>query len=150
MYIVVLENICVYIFFIRTFLYYACHFPGCFLFCKIWLTWTIMLLLLQAPFGLHTLVEIIETAGQWFSITLWNGSFTYKKKTLWNGCLAFSSLFSLVPKYANLSWSVGIVADSSAYDQSKRLRTGGDYTHTGYSSPSPFHPPPAPVWGPHG
>ncbi|RVW14581.1 hypothetical protein CK203_083894 [Vitis vinifera] len=44
----------------------------------------------------------------------------------------------------------GIVADSSAYDQSKRLRTGGDYTHTGYSSPSPFHPPPAPVWGPHG
>lgn len=30
------------------------------------------------------------------------------------------------------------------------MRTGGDYTHTAYSSPSPFHPPPAPVWGPHG
>ncbi|KAJ9693477.1 hypothetical protein PVL29_012310 [Vitis rotundifolia] len=50
----------------------------------------------------------------------------------------------------NLFVKRGIVADSSAYDQSKRLRTGGDYTHTGYSSPSPFHPPPAPVWGPHG
>lgn len=47
-------------------------------------------------------------------------------------------------------WSAGIVADSNAYDQSKRLRTGGDYNHTGYSAPSPFHPPPAPVWGPHG
>ena len=47
-------------------------------------------------------------------------------------------------------WSVGIVTDSNAYDQSKRMRTGGDYTHTGYSSPSPFHPPPAPVWAPHG
>lgn len=46
--------------------------------------------------------------------------------------------------------SVGIVADSNAYDQSKRMRTGGDYTHTGYSSPSPFHQPPAPVWGHHG
>ncbi|XAR74041.1 hypothetical protein NMG60_11008200 [Bertholletia excelsa] len=50
----------------------------------------------------------------------------------------------------NLFVKRGIVADSTAYDQSKRMRTGGDYTHTGYSSPSPFHPPPAPVWGPHG
>lgn len=50
----------------------------------------------------------------------------------------------------NLFVKRGIVADSNAYDQSKRLRTGGDYTHTGYSSPSLFHPPPAPVWGPHG
>ncbi|KAK3035582.1 hypothetical protein RJ639_034787 [Escallonia herrerae] len=50
----------------------------------------------------------------------------------------------------NLFVKRGIVADSNAYDQSKRMRTGGDYTHTGYSSPSPFHPPPAPVWGPHG
>ncbi|GMQ07883.1 hypothetical protein ACSBR2_043172 [Camellia fascicularis] len=49
----------------------------------------------------------------------------------------------------NLFVKRGIVADSSAYDQSKRMRTAGDYTHTGYSSPSPFHPPPAPVWGPH-
>lgn len=53
-------------------------------------------------------------------------------------------------KYVNLGWCAGIVADPSAYDQSKRLRTGGDYTHTGYSSASPFHHPPAPVWGPHG
>ena len=45
---------------------------------------------------------------------------------------------------------VGIVADASVYDQSKRLRTGGDYAHTGYSSPSPFHAPPPPIWGPHG
>lgn len=45
--------------------------------------------------------------------------------------------------------TVGIVGDSNAYDQSKRLRTG-DYTQAGYSSPVPFHPPPPPVWGPHG
>ncbi|KAF2286492.1 hypothetical protein GH714_017322 [Hevea brasiliensis] len=50
----------------------------------------------------------------------------------------------------NLFVKRGIVADSSAYDQSKRLRTGGDYSHTAYTTPSPFHPPPAPVWGPHG
>ncbi|OVA09432.1 RNA recognition motif domain [Macleaya cordata] len=48
----------------------------------------------------------------------------------------------------NLFVKRGVVADSSSFDQSKRLRTGGDYTHTGYPSPSPFHPPPpAPVWG---
>lgn len=45
---------------------------------------------------------------------------------------------------------VGIGADAVAFDQSKRLRTAGDYTHTGYVTPSPFHPPPPPVWGPHG
>ncbi|XP_060206067.1 uncharacterized protein LOC132633578 isoform X2 [Lycium barbarum] len=50
----------------------------------------------------------------------------------------------------NLFVKRGIVADSNAHDQSKRMRTGGDYTHTGYSSPSPFHAPPAPVWAPHG
>ncbi|KAK7851456.1 rna-binding protein with multiple splicing 2 [Quercus suber] len=64
--------------------------------------------------------------------------------------LQFASSF-IVMAYANLNCYVGIVADSSPYDQSKRLRTGGDYTHTGYTSPSPFHPPPpAHVWGPHG
>ncbi|XP_010545616.1 PREDICTED: U2 small nuclear ribonucleoprotein B'' [Tarenaya hassleriana] len=47
----------------------------------------------------------------------------------------------------NLFVKRGIVADANAYDQSKRLRTVGDYTHTGYS-PSPYHPPPPPVWGP--
>lgn len=47
-------------------------------------------------------------------------------------------------------YSVGIVADSNSYDQSKRLRTGGDYSHSAYTTPPPFHPPPAPVWGPHG
>lgn len=60
----------------------------------------------------------------------------------------FSDLYPTLG--SNSYWSVGIVADSNAYDQSKRMRTGGDYTHTGYSSPSPFHPPPAPVWGHHG
>ncbi|OMO82739.1 hypothetical protein COLO4_22867 [Corchorus olitorius] len=50
----------------------------------------------------------------------------------------------------NLFVKRGIVADSNAYDQSKRLRTGGDYSHSAYTTASPFHPPPAPVWGPHG
>ncbi|PWA58189.1 hypothetical protein CTI12_AA402340 [Artemisia annua] len=52
----------------------------------------------------------------------------------------------------NLFVKRGIVADpNSSFDQSKRMRIGGDYTHTpGYSSPSPFHPPPQPVWAPHG
>ncbi|XP_072993581.1 cell wall integrity protein scw1 [Typha latifolia] len=45
----------------------------------------------------------------------------------------------------NLFVKRGVVTDSSSLDQSKRLRTGGDYTHAGY--PPPFHPPPAPVWG---
>ncbi|KAI3857319.1 hypothetical protein MKX03_028979, partial [Papaver bracteatum] len=48
----------------------------------------------------------------------------------------------------NLFVKRGVVADASSFDQSKRLRTGGDYTHTGYASPSSFHPPPPPpVWG---
>ncbi|CAA6672214.1 unnamed protein product [Spirodela intermedia] len=52
----------------------------------------------------------------------------------------------------NLFVKRGVVADSSSFDQSKRLRTGGDYTHAGYGSPAPFHahPPPGPVWGPPG
>ncbi|KAH7674843.1 RNA binding protein (contains RRM repeats) protein [Dioscorea alata] len=50
----------------------------------------------------------------------------------------------------NLFVKRGVVNDSSSFDQSKRMRTGGDYTHAGYPSPSPFHPPPAPVWGGHG
>ncbi|XP_051116967.1 uncharacterized protein LOC127241793 [Andrographis paniculata] len=49
----------------------------------------------------------------------------------------------------NLFVKRGIVADSNAYDQSKRMRIGGDYTHTAYST-SPFHPSPQAVWGPHG
>ncbi|KAG0452111.1 hypothetical protein HPP92_025865, partial [Vanilla planifolia] len=40
--------------------------------------------------------------------------------------------------------------DFNSLDQSKRLRTGGDYAHNGYplsnASPSPFHPQPAPFW----
>ncbi|KAJ4959373.1 hypothetical protein NE237_026484 [Protea cynaroides] len=51
----------------------------------------------------------------------------------------------------NLFVKRGVVTDKSSFDQSKRLRTGGDYTKTGYPSPSPFHhAPPAPVWGPQG
>uniref|UniRef100_A0A1D1YUF8 Cell wall integrity protein scw1 n=1 Tax=Anthurium amnicola TaxID=1678845 RepID=A0A1D1YUF8_9ARAE len=52
----------------------------------------------------------------------------------------------------NLFVKRGVVTDSGSFDQSKRLRTGGDYTHTGYPSPAPFHPHPAPgpVWGPPG
>ncbi|XP_055961189.1 protein DOUBLE-STRAND BREAK FORMATION isoform X2 [Mercurialis annua] len=33
------------------------------------------------------------------------------------------------------------MADSNAYNQNKRLRT-----HSAYTTPSPFHPPPAPLW----
>eukprot|EP00262_Sarcandra_glabra_P004354 TRINITY_DN1529_c0_g1_i1.p1 TRINITY_DN1529_c0_g1~~TRINITY_DN1529_c0_g1_i1.p1 ORF type:complete len:313 (-),score=45.57 TRINITY_DN1529_c0_g1_i1:808-1746(-) len=47
----------------------------------------------------------------------------------------------------NLFIKRGVVTDSSSFDQSKRLRTGGDYTHTGYPSPSPFHPAAPTVWG---
>ncbi|XP_047310504.1 U1 small nuclear ribonucleoprotein A isoform X1 [Impatiens glandulifera] len=50
----------------------------------------------------------------------------------------------------NLFVKRGIVSDPPAYDQSKRMKIGGDYTHTGYPSPSPFHPPPTAVWAPHG
>ncbi|KAK4742614.1 hypothetical protein SAY87_000615 [Trapa incisa] len=50
----------------------------------------------------------------------------------------------------NLFVKRGIVADSSAYDQSKRMRTGGDYSHAGYASPTRFHHSAPPVWGPHG
>ncbi|KMZ72444.1 putative RNA-binding protein with multiple splicing [Zostera marina] len=52
----------------------------------------------------------------------------------------------------NLFIKRGVVTDPNTFDQSKRLRTGGDYTHTGYPSPSHFHPhphpPPPPIWGP--
>uniref|UniRef100_A0A803N588 RRM domain-containing protein n=1 Tax=Chenopodium quinoa TaxID=63459 RepID=A0A803N588_CHEQI len=67
--------------------------------------------------------------------------------------LAFTLVFSralMMTGIVFLRPPQGIVTDTNAYDQSKRLRTGGDFTHTGYASPSPFHPPPAPVWGPHG
>ncbi|KAL6496891.1 hypothetical protein OROGR_028820 [Orobanche gracilis] len=49
----------------------------------------------------------------------------------------------------NLFVKRGIVADLNAYDQSKRMRTGGDYTHTSYST-FPIHPPPPAMWAPHG
>ncbi|KAF6149057.1 hypothetical protein GIB67_018635 [Kingdonia uniflora] len=48
----------------------------------------------------------------------------------------------------NLFVKRGVVVDSNSIDQSKRLRTGGDYVNTGYPSTSPFpNQPPAPVWG---
>ncbi|KAL6560035.1 hypothetical protein OROGR_005152 [Orobanche gracilis] len=49
----------------------------------------------------------------------------------------------------NLFVKRGIVADSNAYDQSKRMRTGGDYTHTSYST-FPIHTPPPAMWAPYG
>ena len=59
-------------------------------------------------------------------------------------CYVYFSM--LQPLY---SYFVGVVTDSSSFDPSKRLRTGGDYTHAGYPSPSPYPtpPPPALVWG---
>lgn len=43
---------------------------------------------------------------------------------------------------------LGVGNDANAMDQSKRLRTGGDYTHSPYAAP-PYHPPPPAVsmWG---
>lgn len=43
---------------------------------------------------------------------------------------------------------LGVGTDASVVDQSKRLRTGGDYTHSPYAPP-PYHPPPPTVsmWG---
>ncbi|XP_048549893.1 RNA-binding protein with multiple splicing-like [Triticum urartu] len=48
----------------------------------------------------------------------------------------------------NLFIKRGVGTDANAMDQSKRLRTGGDYTHSTYAPP-PFHPPPPAVsmWG---
>uniref|UniRef100_M8BF70 RNA-binding protein with multiple splicing 2 n=1 Tax=Aegilops tauschii TaxID=37682 RepID=M8BF70_AEGTA len=48
----------------------------------------------------------------------------------------------------NLFIKRGVGTDANAMDQSKRLRTGGDYTHSAYAPP-PFHPPPPAVsmWG---
>ncbi|KAL6638716.1 hypothetical protein ACP70R_023575 [Stipagrostis hirtigluma subsp. patula] len=48
----------------------------------------------------------------------------------------------------NLFVKRGVGTDANAVDQSKRLRTGGDYSHSPYAPP-PFHPPPPAVsmWG---
>lgn len=70
----------------------------------------------------------------------------FQDSLFYGSMLSFFLIVALTPSFSFLH-NAGIVADSNAYDQSKRMRTGGDYTHTGYSSPSPFHPPPAPVWG---
>lgn len=70
----------------------------------------------------------------------------FQDSLFYGSMLSFFLIVVLTPSFSFLR-NAGIVADSNAYDQSKRMRTGGDYTHTGYSSPSPFHPPPAPVWG---
>lgn len=70
----------------------------------------------------------------------------FQDSLFYGSMLSFFLIVALTPSFSFLR-NAGIVADSNAYDQSKRMRTGGDYTHTGYSSPSPFHPPPAPVWG---
>lgn len=70
----------------------------------------------------------------------------FQDSLFYGSMLSFFLIVVLTPSFSFLR-NAGIVADSNVYDQSKRMRTGGDYTHTGYSSPSPFHPPPAPVWG---
>jgi hypothetical protein len=56
------------------------------------------------------------------------------------------SMFIMHLKTLNLFSGVG--TDANAVDQSKRLRTGGDYTHSPYVPPA-FHPPPPAVsmWG---
>lgn len=43
---------------------------------------------------------------------------------------------------------IGVVSDTNNFDQSKRMRTGGDYTPAAYHAPGTFVPPPASVWGP--
>lgn len=97
----------------------------------------------MAEFEFWTPFAFLELSSHFFQLVLYHASkpwqflikqYLVKLLQYANGFLAF----------------LGIVADSNAYDQSKRLRTGGDYSHAGYTAPSPFHPPPAPVWGPHG
>lgn len=82
-----------------------------------------------------------------------NSGCANKDKHLWS-MVKYVILFDIAHHSTlNASFLVlGVVADSSSFDQSKRLRTGGDYTHAGYGSPAPFHPhpPPGPVWGPPG
>ncbi|XP_020675434.1 cell wall integrity protein scw1 [Dendrobium catenatum] len=45
----------------------------------------------------------------------------------------------------NLFVKRGVGADFSSFDQSKRIRTGGEYAQSGYPSP-PLHPQPASLW----
>ncbi|OAY82399.1 RNA-binding protein with multiple splicing 2 [Ananas comosus] len=47
----------------------------------------------------------------------------------------------------NLFVKRGVSTDPNPIDQSKRLRTGGDYGNTGYQAPPLFHQSPTPVWG---
>ncbi|KAL0906407.1 hypothetical protein M5K25_024899 [Dendrobium thyrsiflorum] len=46
----------------------------------------------------------------------------------------------------NLFVKRGVGADFRSFDQSKRLRTGGDFAHSCFQSPSPFNPQPVAVW----
>ncbi|EXC28854.1 RNA-binding protein with multiple splicing 2 [Morus notabilis] len=82
--------------------------------------------------------------------TLQNMVFDADSKSVLHTEMAKKNLFVKRDNLDIAPRSAGIVADSNAYDPSKRMRTVGDYSHAGYSSPSPFHPPPPPVWGHHG
>lgn len=48
----------------------------------------------------------------------------------------------------NLYIKRGVITEYLSFDPSKRMRTGGDYTHAVYPSPYPPPPPPSgPAWG---
>nr|CAD1833589.1 unnamed protein product [Ananas comosus var. bracteatus] len=44
-------------------------------------------------------------------------------------------------------FSTSVSTDPNPIDQSKRLRTCGDYVNTGYQAPPSFHRSPTPMWG---
>uniref|UniRef100_A0A0C9SA94 TSA: Wollemia nobilis Ref_Wollemi_Transcript_4376_1943 transcribed RNA sequence n=1 Tax=Wollemia nobilis TaxID=56998 RepID=A0A0C9SA94_9CONI len=44
----------------------------------------------------------------------------------------------------------GVASDANSFDQSKRMRTGGDYNPAAYPAPGTYVPQPASLWGPQG
>ncbi|XP_020523689.1 RNA-binding protein with multiple splicing 2 isoform X2 [Amborella trichopoda] len=50
----------------------------------------------------------------------------------------------------NLFIKRGVVGDSNSFDQSKRMRTGGDYNPAAYPHPPSYPPATPPAWGPQG
>jgi hypothetical protein len=71
--------------------------------------------------------------------------YLFTPSTAWLGLYGILHMHHLLKQLIPI---LGVGADANPMDQSKRLRTGGDYTHSPYAPP-PFHPPPPAVsmWG---